>query len=200
LILASLATWSSEPFSHGEVIPGESDGLVVLDGDSVRLSNGERVRLLGVDTPEMGQPFSEAAKAFTQSFLADATVRVVPAKPKRDRYGRLLADLTVSDGSLSEALLDAGLAWVYRTTDDHLLTLQAAAVDAGRGIHSLVPGVALGPFRPTKASFHHPECRLIGARREALPLEQNPGCLFKIGLSPCRLCLPWPPMTAATGG
>jgi len=73
----------------------------VVDGDTlvVALARGtERVRLLGIDTPESVKPntpvqcFAKEASARLHSLLPDRTpVRLVPDTEKRDRYGRLLA-------------------------------------------------------------------------------------------------------------
>ncbi len=177
----------------------ESPTATVLDGDTLRLPNGDKVRLLGVDTPETGQALAHEATEFARAYIEGQTIRLVPDSGERDRYGRLLADVWVDRGSLSQALLRAGLAWVYRAPDPALLAIQAEAVDARRGVHAWVGADDGVLYRPTKTSFHHPDCRLPGADRGSLPLEENPGCLFKIGLSPCRRCLPWPPSSIATG-
>lgn len=174
--------------------------VTVLDGDTLRLAGGDRVRLLGVDTPETGRPLAQAATDFARRFIAGQTVRLVPDSGERDHYGRLLADVRVERGSLAEALVNAGLAWVYRSADARLLALQAGAVEDRRGVHAWQAPVGGMLYRPTATSFHHPECRLPGNRRSSLPLEENPGCLFKMGLSPCRRCLPWPPSSATMDG
>jgi len=206
LVLAVLASHPPSCGSAPQAVPLSLGGEVllqtatVLDGDTLRLANGDRVRLLGVDTPETGQPMAQEATDFARAHVAGQPVRLVPDSGERDRYGRLLADVWVEGGSLSQALVRAGLAWVYRAPDPVLLALQGEAVEGRRGVHGGVgpaPGIL---YRLTKTSFHHPECRLPGEDRGTLPLEQNPGCLFKMGLSPCRRCLPWPPPFLATGG
>jgi micrococcal nuclease len=69
----------------------------VVDGDTVLLSSGERVRLIGVDTPESVKPdtpvqcFARRASAFTHGLLDGERVRLVSDAERRDRYGRLLA-------------------------------------------------------------------------------------------------------------
>jgi micrococcal nuclease len=74
----------------------------VVDGDTIRVVAGggrsERVRLIGVDTPETKDPrrpvqcFGKEASAFTAKLLPHATrVRLVRDVEGRDRYGRLLA-------------------------------------------------------------------------------------------------------------
>jgi len=64
----------------------------VIDGDTFRLESGESVRLLGVDTPEKGEPLFEEAKAFARGALCGHPVRLLRCdRQERDRYGRLLA-------------------------------------------------------------------------------------------------------------
>ena len=95
--------------------------LRVIDGDTIEVSmNGreERVRLIGVDTPEtvhpeIGvEPFGPEASAFTKRHLPPGTqVRLELDVQQRDRYGRLLAYLYLPDGRmLNELLLQEGLA------------------------------------------------------------------------------------------
>jgi micrococcal nuclease len=68
----------------------------VVDGDTIRLGE-ERVRLIGVDTPETRKPgtpvqcFGKKASAFTTSLLDGERVELELDAEERDRYGRLLA-------------------------------------------------------------------------------------------------------------
>lgn len=70
----------------------------VVDGDTIVVSGGERVRLIGVDTPETRDPrrpvgcFGKQASEFTSTLLpAGSRVRLVGDVEPRDRYQRLLA-------------------------------------------------------------------------------------------------------------
>jgi micrococcal nuclease len=70
----------------------------VVDGDTIEVAGGERVRLIGVDTPETKDPsrpvgcYGKEASRFTSSLLpAGSSVRLVGDVEQRDRYGRLLA-------------------------------------------------------------------------------------------------------------
>lgn len=83
----------------GSSSPGDSAAHVkrVVDGDTILLTSGERVRLIGVDTPESVKPgtpvqcYARRASAFTHALLDGAAVRLVYGAERRDRYGRLLA-------------------------------------------------------------------------------------------------------------
>lgn len=83
----------------------------VVDGDTIIvLIDGvsEKVRLIGVDTPETVDPrkpvqcFGKEASAFTKSLLLDTTVKVEadPSQGDRDKYGRLLRYVFLLDGTL----------------------------------------------------------------------------------------------------
>ncbi len=94
----------------------------VLDGDTLLLSNQQRIRLIGIDTPEIGhksrpsQPFARQAKNHLQTLLKNAhhTVRLELDAQATDRYDRTLAHVFLPDGSnLNEAMLRAGLATLF---------------------------------------------------------------------------------------
>ena len=88
----------------------------VVDGDTfVAGVNGrrERVRIIGVDTPESvdpnrpDEPFGEEASNFAKHHLNGQTVRMAGDVEPRDRYGRMLAYVWLADGTFWNALLAA---------------------------------------------------------------------------------------------
>lgn len=87
----------------------------VVDGDTLLLESGERVRLLGVDTPETVKPnhpierLGREASSFTERLVEGKRVRLGFDKERRDRYGRLLAYVYADGLFLNEELLRAGL-------------------------------------------------------------------------------------------
>jgi endonuclease YncB( thermonuclease family) len=120
----------------GESFAGEV--VSVTDGDTVdvmREGVAVRIRLHNIDTPEKGQAFGRPAKTFTSDLAFHKAVTVCAVD--RDRYGRLVADVTLPDGrSLNRELVAAGLAWWYRrySTDQSLGALEQDARDARRGL------------------------------------------------------------------
>lgn len=90
----------------------------VVDGDTLRLRDGRSVRLIGINTPEIGrkgkvsEPLAEAARDALQALLGkNATVGLRFDRERQDRYGRLLAHVYLADDrSVEAALLTAGLA------------------------------------------------------------------------------------------
>jgi micrococcal nuclease len=91
----------------------------IYDGDTLRLNDGRRVRVLGINAPETGdkkrvaQPLATAAKqAAEQFFKADKEVRLQFDQERHDKYGRILAHIYDSNGrSLAAHLLQQGLAF-----------------------------------------------------------------------------------------
>lgn len=65
-----------------------------IDGDTIELSTGERVRLIGVDTPETKDPrkavqyFGKEAAAFTRRMVEGKRVRLECDWERKDKYGR----------------------------------------------------------------------------------------------------------------
>jgi endonuclease YncB( thermonuclease family) len=89
----------------------------VYDGDTIILENGKRVRLLGINAPEIesryrtSEPGGIAAKSWLQEKLQNKKVHLQYDQEKHDRYKRLLAHIFLPDGKhLNEALLENGLA------------------------------------------------------------------------------------------
>lgn len=94
--------------------------LRVLDGDTLLLKGGERLRLIGVDTPELGrdgaapEPQAVAARDRLRLWLAGqgGGLGLRLDRERRDRHGRLLAHVyTQAGASLSEWLLAQGLGY-----------------------------------------------------------------------------------------
>ena len=98
----------------------------VIDGDTVQLSDGTIVRYRGIDTPEVRrkvgrrwiydpQPHALAAKKLNIAWVEGKTVwlEVDPSEP-HDKYGRLLASVFVDSRFVNAALVEAGLARVFR--------------------------------------------------------------------------------------
>ena len=92
----------------------------VIDGDTLILAGGDRVRLIGIDAPELGregaadQPLAAQATVALRALTGAPGSRLAlqPGSQPRDRHGRRLAYLFAADGSnLAEQLLRKGLAY-----------------------------------------------------------------------------------------
>ena len=96
----------------------------VIDGDTIIViidGKKERVRLIGIDTPEKDGPytkeesFGKEASAFTRKITEKQNVHLEYGRQRRDRYGRLLAYVYLEDGTfLNAELVKQGYATVFR--------------------------------------------------------------------------------------
>jgi len=75
-------------FSQQPVLP-QATVARVIDGDTIELTSGEHVRLIGVDTPERGRPGANEATQFTRERVEGRTVWLEADGADRDRHGRL---------------------------------------------------------------------------------------------------------------
>ncbi|MGL6279747.1 MAG: thermonuclease family protein [Gaiella sp.] len=130
----------------------------VIDGDTLDLRDGRRVRLLQVDTPEVGTGECYSRKARTQLVaLAPPGGRVVlevdPALNRVDRYGRVLRYLRVGGLNVNLELVRRGAAapYFYRGEQGRyaaaLLRAARASRAGGRGLWGACPVTPLDPFR-----------------------------------------------------
>jgi endonuclease YncB( thermonuclease family) len=130
--------------------PGHYQVLSVADGDTLEVNmNGktERVRMIGVDTPETHDPrkavqcYGQAASDFTKNLLSGQTVRLEadPLSTNRDRYDRLLRYVYLPDNRLVQAeLIREGFGFAYTsfpfTKSVEFKALEREATEANRGL------------------------------------------------------------------
>lgn len=106
----------------------------IHDGDTVWLKDKRKVRLIGIDTPELArqtkkrfqaeQPFGAEARDYARELIAKlgANVKLMPGNEATDKYGRHLFHIQLSDGSLLQTrLLQAGLATAFTTPPNQTL-------------------------------------------------------------------------------
>jgi len=129
---------------NGNMATGETAVVTqIVDGDTIDVEiNGEtyRVRYIGMDTPERGEPlFQEAAEANAR-LVANQTVILVKDVSETDRYGRLLRYVYLEDGTfVNGELVRRGFAQTSSyppdvAFQDTFTSLQRTAVSAGKGL------------------------------------------------------------------
>ena len=96
---------------------GPSSGTVerVIDGDTIELSSGERVRYLLIDTPENTtevECFGPEATAYNAELALGREVELAYGDECEDRYGRLLAYVSLGDREINTLLVERGYACV----------------------------------------------------------------------------------------
>ena len=88
--------------------------ISVSDGDTITIMmNGEKqkIRLYGIDTPEINQSFGTEAKQFLSDQILNKEVEI--EVKDTDRYKRLVAVVYLNNKSMNELLLKEGWAWWY---------------------------------------------------------------------------------------
>lgn len=122
----------------------------VYDGDTLKLVDGRKLRLIGVNASEMGhqgkpdQPMAMAATQAVKAFVQDSSQLLIQTdSQQQDRYGRLLAHLFNERGeNLEQQLLEQGLAYHVAVTPN--LTLASCLARAE--LRARVDGIGLwGP-------------------------------------------------------
>jgi len=130
----------------GRLSPGrQAKVIAVLDGDTIVISGGEKVRYAGLNTPETHHPDKlpeycgrEAFEA-NRRLVAGKTVRLEYDERQRDKYGRLLAYVHVDSLFVNAELIRQGFAQVstYKDTRRYhkeFERLQQSAIAARRGL------------------------------------------------------------------
>ena len=85
----------------------------VVDGDTIYLDNGEKIRLVGVNTPEKGVDGYLTSKNFVQKLCLGKTVGIdIDNSKHTDKYGRTLSVVIIDGKNVNEMLLKEGLAEV----------------------------------------------------------------------------------------
>lgn len=124
--------------------------VAILDGDTIDVlidRQPVRVRLAQIDAPEKRQAL--AAMVFQK--------RVTVAEAGRDRYGRVLGTVFVSGQNINAAMVEQGMAWVYRqyAKDQVLFALEVDARKHGRGLWVDANPVPPWEFRRLKSATTH---------------------------------------------
>ena len=179
------------------------DVTKVIDGDTVELSGGDRLRLLFIDSPERGQPFYDSALALLDSLTINKRASLIFGRRQRDGYGRLLAVVEAGNVNVNQRLLERGFANIYLFKDnlkDTLLAdqLQLMLEAQRKAIHNRVGLLSLERLPEdyylsshSSLRFHRPGCRSVAGRQhtalDRYAAREEP--LVK-GLSPCRNCRP----------
>ena len=116
--------------------------IQVIDGDTIRIEGGYKVRYIGIDTPEVYpklEAFGMEAWQANRKLVEGKVVRLERDVSETDKYGRLLRYVYVDDILVEAELVRQGLAEVKAYPpdikyQDYLDELEAEARKAGRGM------------------------------------------------------------------
>lgn len=85
----------------------------VIDGDTIKLQTGETVRLLGINTPEMGQQYYEESTNRLKELIEGKTVNLEKDVEDKDQYGRLLRYIYIDNTFVNLEMVREGYADLY---------------------------------------------------------------------------------------
>jgi micrococcal nuclease len=135
--ILSLFGWKRREDMSFEAVP------YILDGDSLAFDNDIRIRLYGMDAPEMDHPEGALAKRHLQSLIQGQKVRVVVKE--EDKYGRGVAKVFLPNGEdLSARMVADGYARAYASFTSSYVALEKKAKKDRVGLWAS-NGLALHP-------------------------------------------------------
>jgi micrococcal nuclease len=82
----------------------------IIDGDTFKLKNGETVRLIGIDAPELSQPGGEESRQYLTQLILNKGVTLKKGYEDRDKYRRLLRFVFLGDVCINEEMIIQGYA------------------------------------------------------------------------------------------
>ncbi|MFN0149951.1 MAG: thermonuclease family protein [bacterium] len=179
----------------------------VVDGDTIVLSSGEKVRYIGVDTPETVHPekpvefMGKEAAAFNKALVEGKDVRLEYDVERKDKYGRTLAYVFLDTTFVNIELIRQGYAQILTIPPnvkyaDLFLTLQRNAREAGRGLWNdtaatawrALPAVAdTNTYFLTRTGekYHRAGCRYLRSRFSSI----SKADVIAGGYGACSVCI-----------
>jgi micrococcal nuclease len=184
----------------------------VTDGDTIKVRVGnelQTVRLIGYDSPEPNQNFSDKASLYLKTLLEGLEVILERDVQATDKYGRRLYHVWLPQVLVGELMLLSGLGQIMTIPpnvrhSDYYQRVQTAARSVGLGIWA-VPfptgratqerttqgratqeGSDIVYITRTGTKFHRAGCRYL--RYSAIPIKRSEA--IAQGYSPCSVCRP----------
>ena len=175
----------------------------VVDGDTIYLDNGEKIRFVGVNTPEKGVNGYLTSKNFVEKLCLNKEVGIdVDNSKHSDRYGRTLGVVIVDGKNVNEMLLKEGLAEVMYmppsefypydwadgntpTSSSYSHTTSYSQTNSGSGD----TGNYVGNINSGK--FHNPSCQWAQKMSEGNKIQfSSRDDAINQGYEPCKVCNP----------
>ncbi|HZJ18358.1 MAG TPA: thermonuclease family protein [Patescibacteria group bacterium] len=119
----------------------------VIDGDTVEIEGGQKIRYIGIDTPEVGDCYSVESTNKNKQLVEGKIIRLEKDVSETDRYGRLLRYVYIEDVFVNEILVKDGYAQVYTYPPDvkyneKFLKAQKEARKNNSGLWSVCPSTS----------------------------------------------------------
>jgi micrococcal nuclease len=132
---------TEDPISSAEDTISPENTIIctaVIDGDTFRLGNGETVRLIGIDAPELSQPGGKESREYLTQLILGKGVTLEKGYEDRDKYNRLLRFVYLGNTCINEEMIKQGYAEArYLPSNDPLreyyiqLEIEAEITKAG---------------------------------------------------------------------
>ncbi len=111
----------------------------IVDGDTFDIASGQRIRMIGIDTPERGEYFYKEASIRLKELIDGKEVILIKDVSETDRYGRLLRHVYLNGVWINKQMIDEGFAKLLTFPPDveHVQIFKQAqkkARDAKRGM------------------------------------------------------------------
>lgn len=182
----------------------EAQVIRVINGDTIEVDiDGKlyRVRYIGIDTPEVGQPCSSEATQKNRDLVEGKVVWLEKDISETDKYDRLLRYVYVENIFVNAELVHLGYAQVITYPpdvkyQDHFLQLQREAKEAQRGCWKEEPvrppkttGIYVGSINSN--IYHYPDCRYAQRIKPENEIWfSSPEDAKAHGYRPCKVCKP----------
>lgn len=173
----------------------KSDGLVlvvrVIDGDTIELEGGQRVRYIGIDTPETVDPrkpvqcFGKEASDYNKQLVEGKRVHLEKDITESDKYDRLLRYVYINDTFVNLSLVQDGYAYSYSYPpdvkyQDRFVEAQRVAREQKKGLWGACPVVSPTPT-PTPSPAVAPSPASTPSAQESVPTPSS--CAIKGNIS-----------------
>ena len=175
----------------------------VDDGDTIVLTDGRRVRYIGINSPEVESKYSKAeqygdeASELNRELVYLKKVRIEFDIEKYDQYGRLLAYVFLPDGTfINNAIITAGYAYCLPKKpnvkyEELFLKSQQNAMLLNNGIWQN-PNDDSGEYTGNSKSkrFHLKSCPFAGRiDKNSIKIYKEKRDAYRDGYAPCKKCL-----------
>lgn len=176
----------------------------VVDGDTIELDNGKKVRFVGVNTPERGVEGYIASKNFVQKLCLNKEIGLdIDDSKHNDKYGRTLAVVIVDGKNLNEMLLKEGLAEImymppsefypydWANGDTHVANTHSSSSSSSSSDTSSSSGSGSYVGNANSGKFHVASCGSVSKMSEKNKVFfSSRDEAINQGYVPCKRCNP----------
>lgn len=203
IIGIAIGSGFKQQYNISSVIVGETDGqsksdgglvkiVRVIDGDTIEIEGGEKIRYIGIDAPETVDPrksaqcFGVEAYNKNRELVESKMARLEKDITNRDKYNRLLRYVWVGDTFVNLELIKQGFAYSYSYPpdvkyQDQFIKSQQEAREAKRGLWNSCPAVAPAQTKTFAPQENNPSgsCLIKGnINSSGEKIYHLPGCSY----------------------